>query len=223
MSNIIIILDESSSMQIMNNEPVDSINTFVQEQNNLEKKITLWKFNNRVKKVWDAIPSNQVENFQDYQPTGMTALYDAIGMAIEDKKFTKDTICLIITDGFENSSQKYTHNIIKKEIKSLEKVNNWSFLYFGATAQIIKEGINLGLKQDNCVNFTQGNLVKLMHTLSEDINASDAQVNISLKKYNSCPNSYFEEDGELELFPELKNHQQLAKPPQLRRQNTDIC
>jgi hypothetical protein len=103
MSNIIIILDESSSMQIMNNEPVDSINTFVQEQNNLEKKITLWKFNNRVKKVWDAIPINQVENFQDYQPTGMTALYDAIGMAIEDKNFTIDTICLIITDGFENS------------------------------------------------------------------------------------------------------------------------
>tara|TARA_Y100000389_G_scaffold198649_1_gene235547 strand:- start:839 stop:1492 length:654 start_codon:yes stop_codon:yes gene_type:complete len=216
MSNIIIILDESSSMQIMNNEPVDSINSFVKEQNNLEKKITLWKFNNRVEKVWNAIPINQVENFKEYQPTGMTALYDAIGMAIEDKNFTIDTICLIITDGFENSSQKYTHNIIKKQIKSMEKVNNWSFLYFGATEQIIKQGINLGLKQDHCVNFTQGNLVKLMHTLSEDINSSDAPVNISLKKYNSCPNNYFEEDEEL-----IKK-QQLAKPPQLRRQNTDI-
>jgi hypothetical protein len=222
MSNIIIILDESSSMQIMNNEPVDSINSFVKEQNHTEKKITLWKFNNRVEKVWNEIPISQVENFKEYQPTGMTALYDAIGMAIEDKNFTIDTICLIITDGFENSSQKYTHNIIKKQIKSMEKVNNWSFLYFGATEQIIKQGINLGLKQDNCTNFTQGNLVKLMHTLSEDINASDATVNISLKKYNSCPNNYFEEDEEVSLFPELIKKKQLAKPPQLRRQNTDI-
>tara|TARA_Y100000389_G_scaffold198636_1_gene235506 strand:- start:846 stop:1517 length:672 start_codon:yes stop_codon:yes gene_type:complete len=223
MNNIIIILDESSSMKIMNEEPVDSINTFVKEQNNLEKKITLWKFNNRVKKVWDAIPINQVENFQDYQPRGMTALYDTIGMAINDKKFTKDTICLIITDGFENSSQKYTHKMIKNEIKNMEQVNKWSFLYFGASAQIIKEGINLGLKQDNCTNFTQGNLVKLMHSLSEDINASDAPVNISLKKYNSYPNNYFEQEEELPLFPELIKTQPLAKPPQLRRQNTEIC
>jgi hypothetical protein len=62
-----------------------------------------------------------------------------------------------------------------------------------------------------------------MHSLSEDINASDTPVNISLKKYNSCPNNYFEENEELPLFPELIKNQQLAKPPQLRRQNTDIC
>jgi hypothetical protein len=81
-----------------------------------------------------------------YFPNGMTALYDAIGKSVQNiQKITKDEIAkdeatvvvVIITDGHENSSTKFTYEQIQSMIKELEKSENWTFSYLSNTPDAI--------------------------------------------------------------------------------------
>ena len=49
---------------------------------------------------------------------------------ISDKEFLRSSDCVvvIITDGYENSSQNYNYSQIKSIIKELEDSDNWTLL-----------------------------------------------------------------------------------------------
>ena len=73
-----------------------------------------------------------------YKPTGMTALYDAIGASIfqlqntvgeEIQNDLATVVVVIITDGYENSSRVYSYTQISDMIKELESTDNWVFTY----------------------------------------------------------------------------------------------
>ena len=71
----------------------------------------------------------------DYTPGGGTALYDAIaeGVRLADKDKTEEerVICVIMTDGEENSSKETTKQQVKDIITGHEAKGNWTFLYIG--------------------------------------------------------------------------------------------
>ena len=70
-----------------------------------------------------------------YTPGGGTALYDAIAhsvrLAEKDKTSNEQVVCVIMTDGEENSSKETTKQQVKDIITSKEKTGEWSFLYIG--------------------------------------------------------------------------------------------
>ena len=65
----------------------------------------------------------------------MTALYDAIaeGVRLADKDKTDEerVICVIMTDGEENSSRETTKQQVKDIISGYEAKDDWTFLYIG--------------------------------------------------------------------------------------------
>lgn len=175
--NIITIMDESGSMLDLGNEPVQAINSFIAKQKNITENdsstFTLWKFNTETKLEIDKIPLNEMEEFSNFRPGGLTALFDAIGKAIDHQHDERNIICVIVTDGMENSSHEYNHETIKKKINKMETEYNWKFIYLGANQDAFATGANIGFNVHRCNTFNAcegtGGLLHTMNHINNDI------------------------------------------------------
>jgi uncharacterized protein YegL len=96
----------------------------------------------------------------DYNPSGWTALYDAVGRTIEMMEkipVTPDQdvayLVIIFTDGEDNSSKEYTTSLLARKIKELQDTKRWTFVYIGVEMDLATEKLNiphkntLGLKR----------------------------------------------------------------------------
>lgn len=176
--DLIIVLDESGSMGEKGSEPLKAVNNFISEQKLVlgddGASFTLWTFSSIVKKIIDDKPLNQVDRFYEYLPSGSTSLFDAIGMAISTK-LGKDkstsVICLIITDGQDNTSRMYNSTQIAEMIKDAEDNYNWKFIFLGAGKDVFKDCSKININKDMCAEFgnTPGDLVKVTRHISENI------------------------------------------------------
>ena len=173
--NVIVIMDKSGSMQAMGDEPIEALNIFLDDQieNNKKGKLTLILFNHKVKEVFrnktiESINKSKIE----FNPKGMTALYDAIGKGIKDSidKKIKDISVVIITDGIENSSQEFSKADIKDLVEKSKNKLGWSYTYLGANQDSFTVGGGLGI--GDCSNFeskTPGSLSQVIRHTSESI------------------------------------------------------
>lgn len=171
---IVIVLDESGSMQCIRDQIIDSINDLIAEQKQIKEKpstFTLVKFNDTVKNVIvnKLLTDVRFLSSLDYEPNGPTALYDAIGETVEWFRNEKDVLMVIVTDGQENASKKYNKNQINKMIDDKKNHNNWTYVYLSSDSLTEKQGDNLGLQKSayssNCKvrqevfgNFISGSL-----------------------------------------------------------------
>ena len=151
---IVIVLDESGSMQNMKQKMIDSINSLIMEQKQVTDKggrsatFTLVKFNNNVYRVVKNMSLNNVKLLadSDYEPNGSTALYDAIGDTINWFENEKNVLMVIVTDGQENASQKYDKHYINKMINS-KKESGWSYVYLSSDLNTFEQGKSMGLEK----------------------------------------------------------------------------
>ena len=183
-NDIIMFIDESGSMTEMGKEPVEAVNAFIEEQKKVEddSTITIYKFNTNYTEFCVDKPLKEFDVFDNYNPSGMTSLYDAIGNCISKKEKTKGVTCLIITDGKDNASKKYNKKSVSKLIKNTEGELGWKYIYLGANQDSFEEGNKLGISFDNCHNFSTRKG--------------------PLKRYTSMPAKFDDEDYDnLNLFP----------------------
>lgn len=136
------ILDESGSMGPKRADVIGGFNTFLSEQKALQVddlSMVLAKFNTVVSLVHKAVPIADVQPLtpETYTPGGMTALFDAIAQAVRlaDAETFDRAICLVITDGLENSSRETSKEQVVEIIKAHEGKGNWSFVYLGEDPQ----------------------------------------------------------------------------------------
>lgn len=124
---IIFLLDRSGSMNERLDETIDGFNTFVEEQD-LDETLTLYTFSDTLHMEYKNVKiSNVLPLTKDtYIPCGNTALYDSIGKILSDHENECGTL-VILTDGHENSSKKYT----KSHIKDLIKFSRMHIIYAG--------------------------------------------------------------------------------------------
>lgn len=208
-TNIIIIFDESGSMEFMGKEPVQSLNAFIDEQQKGSNNsiYTLVTFSDNHKTIFDHVNIKDIEEmkYEDYNPSGCTALNDAIYETIssELEKGTKDVVCLIITDGEENSSKTYRNKDVKKIVNLAKNTYKWDIRFIGANIDSIKEGANIGLQSNSCYQFNQqnyGNLTNITRSISADINnCVNRTDNLKIKIPNKT--STFEKDLPPPLSP----------------------
>lgn len=121
-THVIMVLDKSGSMASIRKETIDHFNEQVDKIRKIAKdqdvSISLINFNEELQeKFWD-VPLKQLKKLtlEDYLPSGMTALYDAIGLtALKGEKQFMDlkdentaVLFVVLTDGYENSSKEFT-------------------------------------------------------------------------------------------------------------------
>lgn len=165
----IIILDQSSSMSSVKKQTIEGFNSVLIEalESAESTKIkTYYGYTLFGSYVSDRIitPSApKLLNNDSYRPSGMTALYDAIGSTLlELDKFITSNIILnakvlvtIITDGEENASRFYSLEYIKTLIE-LYNSKGWviNFIGAGLDKQVKKVSDSMGIYSANTVSFT---------------------------------------------------------------------
>ena len=135
-----VILDKSGSMESKQADVIGGFNAFVAEQRKTpgRARMIVTQFNTEVTPPTPAVPLEEVLPLspERYTPGGNTALFDAIaqtvGRADAEKRPDERVLCLIITDGEENSSRETTLVQVKKLITEREARGDWTFAYLGA-------------------------------------------------------------------------------------------
>lgn len=174
-----VVLDESSSMGGVTQQTIDSFNSWLKEQkqNDGACLLTLSKFDGaRVNYVHVNKDINTVEPLttQTYRPSGSTNLLDAIGDNIVransyisslKKAERPGVIVVILTDGEENTSNRYNKAAIKGLVEKAEG-KDWTFLFMGANIDAFHEGSAMGFSSNNTVQYNTSNMTGSMAALS---------------------------------------------------------
>jgi Mg-chelatase subunit ChlD len=150
---LIIVLDSSGSMYEIRNNTLRGINELLNKQR-MEgpTRVTIVSFSHVAVPLVCGEDINDISEMteEDYDPTGSTALYDGIGMAIEMAEKRKivsnediGVMLVIITDGYENASCKYNRLQIKKILEQKEE-DGWIISYLGANINSHEEASKIG-------------------------------------------------------------------------------
>lgn len=164
-TDIIFVIDESGSMNDLSSDTIGGYNSYLKSQKNLggKARITTVLFNDKVNTFNKGIDINNAPNMSNktYIPSGSTALYDAIGDAIDieetnisDGDAPDITIFVIITDGQENSSTRWNKTSIKSRLLHLQSAHKWKVIFTGANIDSFAEASNIGINAANSVNYT---------------------------------------------------------------------
>jgi uncharacterized protein YegL len=159
----LIIMDESGSMKSIEKEAIDSVNETIQSIRSAQKKyanqnhhVTLVTFHDYVKTICDRVRVEDVNemNGMSYNPSGCTALYDAMGISLNAlRPYVKDddqVLVTIVTDGYENASKEYNGKAIKALVDELKR-EGWVFAYVGANQDV--EAVAAKISITNVMNF----------------------------------------------------------------------
>jgi len=184
-TSINVIIDASGSMLGLTHDTINSFNAFLKEQKEFpgEAVFTLCTFNTDYRLPHDFVKLAGVPNLDNkaYKPSGGTALLDAMGTTIDsvgrklaampEAERPSKVIFLIITDGHENSSHRYSAAQIKSMVEHQKDVYSWEFVFMGANIDAISAGTNLGISAHNTLNYaaTAAGTADLYKTVSESM------------------------------------------------------
>lgn len=165
----LIILDESGSMAGCEKATISGCNEIIQTVKNLQKTadgksrsfISIYVFDDGGRQSRYICRNVFAEDareitHKDYQPSGMTPLLDAVGSTIVDLKAVAATHedatanITIITDGYENSSRRYTWEKVARLISQVREMG-WTVNLIGANIDLEKMGSQLNI--DNRLAF----------------------------------------------------------------------
>lgn len=164
---IVLIIDKSGSMDAIRDDAIGGFNSFLKQQKEIDREasVTFALFDERYQLVHDGKDIQEVEELTEktYQPSGRTALLDAVGTTVDrvgerldssaEKNKPENVIVFILTDGHENASSDYTRDQIKEMIEHQESKYAWEFIYGGANQDAFAEAGGLGIRAQNTFNF----------------------------------------------------------------------
>lgn len=155
------LMDASTSMEALDEaETLASLNGFIKEQTkNSDVMFFGGKFNDTYTLFKNGVNGKEVTITEsDIEPDGLTALYDGIYNIIKDvergiKGKTFDLVTIVIlTDGEENSSVKFTQTDVFTLINT-KKAEGWNVVFLGANQDSIEIGEALGVDTGSSCDF----------------------------------------------------------------------
>ena len=146
--DLFFILDRSGSMYGSENDTINGFNAFVEKQaaKNHNILVTVVLFDGKYEVLYARKPISEVKPLTDreYFVRGSTALLDAIGRTVNTYKGeVNHAMCIITTDGYENSSREFNRD----QIKDMVENSGWEFVYIGADIDAYAEASHIGIRQ----------------------------------------------------------------------------
>lgn len=167
LTEVVFILDRSGSMHGLESDTIGGFNSMLAQQKNGEGRaiVSTVLFDDESKVIHDrqSIDTIAPMTDRDYQVRGCTALLDALGGAIHHignvHKYAREedrpnkTLFVIITDGMENASTRYTRDKVKQMIERQREKYGWEFMFLGANIDAITEAARYGIREEMAANY----------------------------------------------------------------------
>lgn len=171
-TEILVVMDKSGSMGPRQMDAIGGFNQFLSDQQKEpgEANLTLVLFDTTYTIVFSGKPIKDVQPLtpETYRPGGGTALNDALARAvIETGKRLSDmqetdrpqkVICVVITDGEENSSKEHTKEQVQEMVKHQEEKYDWAFIYLGANVDAFHAAQQIGIKGAMAMNYAPSSI-----------------------------------------------------------------
>jgi hypothetical protein len=176
---IVIVLDESGSMNSCISDTIGGVNLFLSNQKKIkgEVRVTLVKFSDYFKIINDWVPLDQITYLDEYNytPSNTTALFDAVGRTInrigerhaDTQEYDRPDkiIFTVITDGFENASKNFSRKQVFDMVTNQKEKYNWEFIFMGADIDAWGEEIGINLN----VSIQKSELTRSYKSLSHHV------------------------------------------------------
>lgn len=167
LTELVFIIDRSGSMCGLESDTIGGFNSMIEKQKNEDGKafVSTVLFDNVSEVIHDRVELQQIRKMtnRDYYVRGCTALLDAVGGAIKHignihkyarkEDVPEKTMFVIITDGMENASHRYSKDQVKRMIERQKKKYGWEFIFLGANIDAVETAGNIGIAPEMAVNY----------------------------------------------------------------------
>ena len=167
LTELVFILDRSGSMSGLESDTIGGFNAMIEKQKKEAGAcfVSTVLFDNESTVLHDRLPLEEIRALtaRDYQVGGCTALIDAIGGAIHHigniHKYARKedipahTMFVIMTDGMENASRRYSSDEVKRKIERQKEKYGWEFLFIGANIDAVETAKHYGIAPNRAVNY----------------------------------------------------------------------
>ncbi|MFI6485249.1 hypothetical protein ACIBH1_45575 [Nonomuraea sp. NPDC050663] len=161
---IAVILDRSGSMLAVKDDTEGGLAAFLAEQhtNPAETLVSLYQFSDSPEMLYEALPLADVPSFT-LRPSGMTALFDAIGFGISrttehidslpDDDQPGEVTIVVLTDGQENRSRELTTIDSVRKLVEHQTGIGWRFIFLGAAPDTFTVAGGLGFDRASTLHY----------------------------------------------------------------------
>ena len=167
LTELVFVIDMSGSMYSLTGDTIGGFNSMLEKQKAVEGEayVTTVLFNDDKRMLHDRVNTKDVTPMteKEYCAGGCTALNDALGSTIHHisrihkyaraEDIPEHTIFVIITDGMENSSHRYSTAKVKEMVERKKTKYSWEFIFLGANIDAIETADNLGINADRASNY----------------------------------------------------------------------
>ncbi len=167
LTEMVFILDRSGSMHGLEEDTIGGFNSMIDKQKKEEGRalVSTVLFCDESKVIHDRADLGEIKPLtqEEYYTCGCTALLDAIGDAIHHignvHKYARPedrpdkTVFVIITDGLENASRRYTYEKVRHLIGKKKEKHGWEFLFLGANMDAVEVAARVGIARDRAVEY----------------------------------------------------------------------
>lgn len=167
LTELVFVLDRSGSMYSLIGDTVGGFNSMLakQKKQDGDAYVSTVLFSDESSVLHDRVPLEKVKELtnDDYTVGGCTALLDAIGDAVHhignvhkyarEEDVPEHTVFVIITDGMENASRKYSADRVRNMIERQREKYGWEFLFLAANIDAVSTARRFGIREECAVNY----------------------------------------------------------------------
>ncbi len=193
--SVIFVLDKSGSMESVRESTISGFNEYVsklKEDREVEYRMTLTLFDTHTSRRYTAAPMEEIRrlDYETYKPDGSTALYDAVCETLLDheNQSADKTLVVIMTDGEENASQKYTEKNFREFTRLLKSTGRVSFVFLGANQDSWANAQKWGFDRQNVATYknTDIGVSKTFAMMAQNTGAYAASANMQTRDFFSA-------------------------------------
>jgi hypothetical protein len=166
-----ILVDKSGSMSDCIDQTINGFNEQIAKIREMEVEfpeqlmtIGLTTFNTHVDCLYYMKPVEHAYtmNNENYMPNGSTAMLDAMAETMKElsqlqqqsnKEIPTTVVMVILTDGYENASRRYTLKNVKEMVEEREASGTWTFSFLGATLDAVDVAEQMSIRRENSIAF----------------------------------------------------------------------
>ena len=160
---LLLVIDRSGSMSTIRDDMVGGLQNLLAAQAKLPGTLTvdIVTFDDEIEH--QAVFADPATVKIQLEPRGMTALLDALGESLEGFRSALQALpvharpetvqVVVVTDGHENASRRYTTAQVKRLITDLTEEWKWDFVYLGANHDAITVGGDLGFDAGSSLTY----------------------------------------------------------------------